>query len=101
MPIKAKHVKRSRSIDDLIHVFINFNFENDLSQLKIENPMLSSNLYEILKVEKTSSKLQSTYESMIRIRGNCISSNSKEHNKVKGNYMFGFCTVHSKLIEIL
>ena len=45
MLIKAKLVRRSCSIDDLIHVFINFNFENDLSQLAIENPRVSSNLY--------------------------------------------------------
>ena len=38
MVIKAKFVRRSCSIDDVIHVFINFNFENDLSQLAIENP---------------------------------------------------------------
>ena len=54
MLIKAKLVRRSCSIDDLIHVFINFNFENDLSQLAIENPMVSSNLYAIHKVGKTS-----------------------------------------------
>ena len=45
MLIKAKRVGRSCSMDDLIHIFINFNFENDLSQLAIENPMVSSNLY--------------------------------------------------------
>ena len=54
MLIKAKLVRRSCSIDDLTHVFINFNFENDLSQLAIENPMVSSNLYAIHKVGKTS-----------------------------------------------
>ena len=52
MLIKAKLVRRSCSIDDLIHVFINFNFENDLSQFAIENPMVSSNLYAIHKVGK-------------------------------------------------
>ena len=52
--IKAKFVRRSYSIDDLIHAFINFNFENDLSELAIENPMVSSNLYAIHKVGKTS-----------------------------------------------
>ena len=52
--IKAKLVRRSCSIDDLILVFINFNFENDLSQLAIENPMVSSNLYAIHKFGKTS-----------------------------------------------
>ena len=54
MLIKAKLVRRSCGIDDLIHVFINFNFENDLSQLAIENPMVSSNLRGIHKVGKTS-----------------------------------------------
>ena len=54
MPIKAKLVRRSSSIDDLIHVFINFNFENDLSQLAMENLMVSNNLYAILKFGKTS-----------------------------------------------
>ena len=54
MQIKAKLVRRSCSIDDLIHVFINFNFENDLSQLAIENPMVSSNLCAVHKVGKTS-----------------------------------------------
>ena len=54
MLIKAKLVRRSRSIDDLIHAFINFNFENDLSQLAIENLMVSSNLYAIHKVGKIS-----------------------------------------------
>ena len=54
MLIKAKLVWRSCSIDDLIHVFINFNFENDLSQLAIENQMVSSNLYAIHKVGKIS-----------------------------------------------
>ena len=51
---KAKLVRHFCSIDDLIHVFVNFNFENDLSQLAIKNPMASSNLYAIHKVEKTS-----------------------------------------------
>ena len=50
MLIKAKLVRRSCSMDDLIHIFINFNFENDLSQLAIENLMVSSNLYAIHKV---------------------------------------------------
>ena len=54
MLIKAKLVGRSCSIDDLIHVFINSNFENDLSKLAIENPMVSSNLHTIYKVGKTS-----------------------------------------------
>ena len=54
MLIKAKLVWRSCSIDDLVHVFINFNFENDLSQLAIENVMVSSNLYAIHKFGKTS-----------------------------------------------
>ena len=54
MLIKAKLIRRSCSIDHLIHVFINFNFKNDLSQLAIENPMVSSNLYAIHKVGKTS-----------------------------------------------
>ena len=54
MLIKAKLVRRFCSIDGLIHVFITFNFEDDLSQLAIENPMVSSNLYAILKVGKTS-----------------------------------------------
>ena len=54
MVIKAKLVWRYCSIEDLIHVFINFNFENDLSQLAIENPMVSSNLHAIHKVGKTS-----------------------------------------------
>ena len=54
MLIKAKLVWRSCSIDDLIHVVINFNFENDLSQLAIENPMVSSSLHAIHKVRKTS-----------------------------------------------
>ena len=54
MLIKAKLVRRSCSIDDLIHVFINFNFENDLSQIAIKNPMVSSNPYAIHKVGKTS-----------------------------------------------
>ena len=54
MLIKAKLVRRSCSIDDLIRVFINFNFENDLSQLAIENPMVSSNLYAIHRVGKKS-----------------------------------------------
>ena len=51
--IKAKLVRRSCSIDDLVHVFINFTFENDLSQLAIENPMVGSSLYAIHKVGKT------------------------------------------------
>ena len=38
----------------LIHAFINLNFENDLSQLAIENAMVSSNLYAIHKVGMTS-----------------------------------------------
>ena len=50
MVIKAKLVRRSCSIDDVIQVFINFNFENDLSQLAIENPMMSTNLYGINKL---------------------------------------------------
>ena len=50
MLIEAKLVRRSGSIDDLIDVFINFNFENDLSQLAIESPMVSSNAYAIHKV---------------------------------------------------
>ena len=50
MLIKAKLVRRSCSIDDLKHVFINFSFENDISQLAIENPMVSSNLYAIHKL---------------------------------------------------
>ena len=54
MPIKAKLVRSSSSIEDLTHVFINFNFENGISQLAIENAMVSSNLYAILKVGKTS-----------------------------------------------
>ena len=54
MLIKAKLVRRSNSIDDLIHVFINFNFEKDLSQLAIKSPMMSSDLYAIHKVGKTS-----------------------------------------------
>ena len=44
MLINVKLVWRSYNIDDLIHVFINFNFENHLSQLAIEDPMMSSNL---------------------------------------------------------
>ena len=54
MLIEAKRIWRFCSIDGLIHVFINFNFENDLSQLAIENPMVSSNLYAIHKIGKTS-----------------------------------------------
>ena len=54
MLIKAKLVRRTCSIDDLIHVIINFNYENDLSQLAIENLMVSSNLYAIHEVGKTS-----------------------------------------------
>ena len=54
MLIKAKLISCSCSIDDVIHVFINFNFKNDLSQLAIENPMVSSNLYAIHEVGKTS-----------------------------------------------
>ena len=54
MLIKAKLVRRSCSIDDLMHAFINFNFQNDLSQLAMENPMVNSNLYAIHKVGKTS-----------------------------------------------
>ena len=54
MLIKAKLVRRFCSIDDHIHVFLNFIFENDLSQLAIENPMVSSDLYATHKVEKTS-----------------------------------------------
>ena len=50
MLIKAQLVRRSCSIDDLIQVFINFNFENDLPQLAIENPMVNSNLFAIHKV---------------------------------------------------
>ena len=41
-------------VDDLIHVSINFNFENDLSKLAVENPMVSSNLYAIHNVGKAS-----------------------------------------------
>ena len=52
--IEAKLGRRYCSIDDLIHVFIDFNFENDLSQLAIKNAMVSSNLYAIHKVGKTS-----------------------------------------------
>ena len=44
MLIEAKVVRRSCSIDDLIDVFINLNFENDLLQLAIENTLMSSNL---------------------------------------------------------
>ena len=54
MLIKAKLVWCICSIDDLIHVFINLNFENDLSQLAIANPTVSNNLYAIPKVGKTS-----------------------------------------------
>ena len=54
MMIKAKLVRRSCSIDNLIHVFVNFNPENDLSQLGVENPMVSSNQYAIHEVGKTS-----------------------------------------------
>ena len=54
MLIKAILVRPSCSIEGFIHVFVNFNFENDLSQLAIENPMVSSNLYAIHKVGKTS-----------------------------------------------
>ena len=54
MLIKAELVRRSCSIDDLTNVCINFNFENYLSQLAIENSMVSSNLYAIHKVGKTS-----------------------------------------------
>ena len=54
MLIKAKLVRCSCSINDLLHVFTNLNFENDLSQLAIEHPMVSSNLYAIHKVGKTS-----------------------------------------------
>ena len=54
MLIKAKLVGRSRSIDNLIHVFILFSFENHLSQLAIKNPMVISNLYAMHKVGKTS-----------------------------------------------
>ena len=54
MLIKAKLVRHFCSINDLIHVFINFNFEKDLSQYAIENPMASSNLYAVHKVGKTS-----------------------------------------------
>ena len=41
-------------MEDLKHVFINFNFENDLLQLAIETPMVSSNLYALHNVGKTS-----------------------------------------------
>ena len=87
MLIKAKLVRRSCSIDDLIHVFINFNFENDLSQLAIENQMMSSNLQymQYIKLGRHPSQTAQTFKSMLRIRGNCISSNSKEYNKAKGN----------------
>ena len=54
MLIKAKLVRRSCSIDDLIHVFINFNFENDLLHHAIDNPMVSINQYAIYKVGKRS-----------------------------------------------
>ena len=54
MLIKAKLVWRSYSIDDLVHVVINFNFENYLSQLAIENPIVRGNLCAIHKVGKTS-----------------------------------------------
>ena len=54
MLIKAKLVRRSCRIDDLIHAFININFENDLSQLAIENPMVNSNLFAIHKAGKIS-----------------------------------------------
>ena len=54
MLIKAKLVRRSSSIDDLIPLFISFNFKTDLSQLAIENSMVSNNLYAIHKVGKTS-----------------------------------------------
>ena len=54
MLIKAKLVRHSCSIDDHIHVFINFNFENGLSQVAIENPIVSSNPYAMHKVGKTS-----------------------------------------------
>ena len=51
-PVKV--VRRSWNIEDLRHIFINFNFENDFSQLAIENPMVSSNLYAIHTAGKTS-----------------------------------------------
>ena len=39
---------------DLKHVFINFNFVNHLSQLAIENPIVSSKVYTLHNVETKS-----------------------------------------------
>ena len=51
--IKAKFVRRSCNTKGLKHAFINFNFENDLSQLDIENSMARNNPYAIHNVGKT------------------------------------------------
>ena len=60
MLIKAKLIGHSCSIDDLIRVFINFNFENDLSQLVIENPSSLLNFEENCSFEnKKHTKQQS------------------------------------------
>jgi len=64
-------------MEDLRHVFINFNFENDVSQLAIGKPMVSSNLHAIHNVGKTSlPNFTKHSKSVFRIRGNRISSSS-------------------------
>ena len=94
MLIEAKIVRRSRSIDDLLHVFINFNFENDFSQLAIENPMVSSNIYAIHKVGKTSlPNCIKHSRAYLGLEGTAFPLARKNYNKAKGNYMSGFCIV--------
>jgi len=56
-------------MEDLRRVFINFNFENDLLQLVIENPMVRTKLCAMHVSEVIPSKLKYTLKSMLRIRG--------------------------------
>ena len=60
--IKTKFVGRSCKMEDLKHVFINFNFENDLLQLAIETPMVSSN-HALHNVGKTSVGIRTKHSS--------------------------------------
>jgi len=56
-------------MENLIHVFINFNLENDLSQLQIENPTLGNNLYAWASAEIFPGGATSTFRlSFFRLR---------------------------------
>ena len=63
-------VRSSYNMEYYKHVFMNFNFENDLSQLPIDAPMLSSNLYmQYLLLERH--PFQTVLKCILRIGGNC------------------------------